>query len=348
MTLGAIALQGVRRARPELGDIVAVVGLGLLGQITIQLLKAAGSRVIGVDLDPRRIDLAKEIAADQVYNSSHVDLPSEISRTTAGMGVDATIITAASSSDAIVQQAMEITRKKGKVVIVGAVGLGLKRSPFYEKEIDFLISCSYGPGRYDSTYETEGLDYPYPYVRWTENRNMAEFLRLLASRTVRMEKILEQEFPIEDAEQAYQSLASSSPKPLAIVLRYPLAMSADRSEQTRSTKVNLRPPRSSSDFIGVALVGAGNFARSIHLPNLKKLNNIFKIQAIVDKSGVIAKSTAEHFDAEIASTRFEDILDRDEISLIMICTRHDQHATLSPPGAASWQTRFRREAPGTD
>ena len=180
VTLGSIAMQGVRRADPRLGEMVAAIGLGLLGQITVQLLKAAGCRVIGFDLDPRRVELAQQLGMEHGLVSGHVDVENEIRHLTGDHGVDATIITAASESDAIVQQAMQITRKKGRVVVVGAVGLGLERSPFYEKELDFLISCSYGPGRYDEQYEEKGLDYPYAYVRWTENRNMQEYLRLIA------------------------------------------------------------------------------------------------------------------------------------------------------------------------
>ena len=202
MTLGAIALQGVRRADPRLGEVVAVIGLGLLGQLTVQLLKAAGCRVIGLDLDRRRVELACSLGADNTLVPAGVDVVSEVKLLTGGHGVDAVVITAAAQSDVIVQQAMEITRKKGRVVVVGAVGLGLKRSPFYEKELDFLISCSYGPGRYDGAYEQEGVDYPYAYVRWTENRNMAEYLRLVASGQVQLEAILEKEYPLAEATQA--------------------------------------------------------------------------------------------------------------------------------------------------
>jgi len=217
VTLGAIALQGVRRAEVRLGEVAAVIGLGLLGQITVQLLKAAGCRVIGVDLDSRRVALAQQLGADHALNPSEVDVKNEIRHLTGDHGVDATIIAAASSSDAIAQQAMEITRKKGRVVVVGAVGLGLKRSPFYEKEIDFLISCSYGPGRYDPDYEEGGLDYPYAYVRWTENRNMCEYLRLVAEGKVQLGQILEREYDLSLASQAYAELQTAAEKPLGVL-----------------------------------------------------------------------------------------------------------------------------------
>src|SRR6185436_19345088 len=174
-----------------LGEVVAVIGLGLIGQITVQLLKAAGCRVVSIDIDPRRVTLAQKLGADEGLNSGETDVLSEIRQITAGYGVDSTIITAASQGDELVQQAMHLTRKKGRVVVVGAVGLGLKRSPFYEKEIDFLISSSYGPGRYDPRYEEEGQDYPYAYVRWTENRNMSAYLQLLAEGKVNIHTLME-------------------------------------------------------------------------------------------------------------------------------------------------------------
>ena len=222
VTLGAIALQGVRRADPRLGEIVTVIGLGLLGQITVQLLKAAGCQVVGVDIDPRRLAMAQQLGADYGFPPDQADLLNEIRNLTGDHGVDTTIITAASSSDAIVQQAMEITRKKGRVVVVGAVGLGLERSPFYEKEIDFLISSSYGPGRYDPHYEKQGLDYPYAYVRWTENRNMVEYLRLVAEGKIQLGPILEREFALAQAAEAYEELRNSTPRPLGVILGMPL------------------------------------------------------------------------------------------------------------------------------
>ena len=208
MTLGAIAMQGVRRADLRLGEVVAVIGLGLLGQITVQLLKAAGCKVIGVDLSERRVSLAKHLGADAAFCPTEVNIINEIRHRTGDHGVDATIITAASTGNALVQQAMEITRKKGRVVIVGAVGLGLNRSPFYEKEIDFLISCSYGPGRYDDQYEKKGADYPFAYVRWTENRNMQEYLHLVTDGKVQLSRILEREYELSDVSKAYEELQS--------------------------------------------------------------------------------------------------------------------------------------------
>jgi predicted dehydrogenase/threonine dehydrogenase-like Zn-dependent dehydrogenase len=327
MTLGAIALQGVRRADPRLGETVAVIGLGLLGQITLQLLKAAGCRVIGLDLDDRRISLARELGADVAQNSSRVDVNEEVKRFTAGNGVDAAIITAATTSDAISQQAMELTRKKGRVVVVGAVGLGLKRSPFYEKEIDFLISCSYGPGRYDTQYEKKGEDYPYAFVRWTENRNMQEYLQLIADGKVKLDSILEREYDLSQVQSAYKDLQDTVSKPLGITLRYPAASPATL-PQKLETKVSLRSPKTDGK-INVALVGAGSFAKTVHLPNLQKLKSLFNIQAIVSNTGSNATETANLFNAAYATTDYQKILEDPNIDAVIICTRHDLHAEMT-------------------
>ncbi|GIK74013.1 MAG: oxidoreductase [Chloroflexota bacterium] len=325
VTLGAIALQGVRRAEPRLGEIVVVIGLGLLGQLTTQILKAAGCRVIGIDVDARRVALAKTLGADAALNPSEVAIINETLHLTAGYGADATIITAASNSDEIVQQAMEITRKKGRVVVVGAVGLGLKRSPFYEKEIDFLISTSYGPGRYDERYEKQGLDYPYSYVRWTENRNMQEYLRLVAAGKLRLDKILEREYSLEEAPQAYSDLQNVSDKPLGVILRYPVSSDSAQFAEKMQTRVSLTS-RSTIGKIRIAVVGAGSFAKAVHLPNLQKLSDLYSIRAIVSGTGTNAKSTAEQFGAAYASTNYQDVLNDPDVDAVMICTRHNLHA----------------------
>jgi predicted dehydrogenase/threonine dehydrogenase-like Zn-dependent dehydrogenase len=324
MTLGAIAMQGVRRADPRLGEIVAVIGLGLLGQISVQLLKVAGCQVIGFDKDPRRVAMARQLGADYSFVSSDVDVSIEVRHLTDDHGVDATIITAASQSDTIVQQAMEITRKKGRVVVVGAVGLGLNRSPFYEKEIDFLISCSYGPGRYDELYEKKGQDYPYAYTRWTENRNMKEYLRLVGEGKVQLGAILEREYDLSQAPLAYRELQAAPEKPLGVILHYPSADESDRTHKME-TKVVLHS-RQINDKVRIAVIGAGGFAKGMHLPNLRKLPNLYHIRAIVSNTGSNAKIAAQQFNADYASTNYQDVLDDPDLDAVLICTRHHLHA----------------------
>lgn len=324
VTLGSIAMQGVRRADPRLGEVVAVIGLGLLGQITVQLLKAAGCRVIGLDLEPRRVELARRLGMDHGFVPGQADVENEVRHLTGGHGVDSTIITAASRGDAIVQQAMDLTRKKGRVVVVGAVGLGLKRSPFYEKELDFLISCSYGPGRYDPRYEEQGLDYPYAYVRWTENRNMQEYLHLIARGQVDVKSILEREYDLAEAPQAYEALSADQYKPLGALLSYGL----DGSAEKLTTQLVLKPFKPSGK-INVALVGAGGFARGMHLPNLQKLSDLYHLRAIVSGTGSNARAAAEQFGVDYATTDYDDVLADETVDMVLICTRHNLHASMA-------------------
>lgn len=338
VAIGSIAMQGVRRADPKLGEIVAVIGLGLLGQITVQLLKAAGCRVVGFDIDRRRVELAGKLGADYSFLISEVDYLNETLHITGGHGVDVTIITAASQSDEIVQQAMEITRKKGRVVVVGAVGLGLKRSPFYEKEIDLLISCSYGPGRYDTLYEEKGLDYPYAYVRWTERRNMEEYLRLIAEGKINFNAILDREYHISEAPRAYEELKSSEEKPIGVVFRYDV--DKERRQGKLDTKFILRKGRGKDDRINVALIGAGGFAKSVHLPNLKKLSDLYHLRAIVSATGSNAKDTAERFGADYYTTSLEDVLADDSVDMVLIATRHNLHARQAMMAARAGKAVF--------
>lgn len=324
VTLGAIAMQGMRRADPRLGEIVAVIGLGLLGQITVQLLKAAGCFVVGLDLDHRRVALAKRSGVDHALISSEIDVQAEIRQLTEGHGVDVAIITAASTSDAIVQQAMEITRKKGRVVVVGAVGLGLQRSPFYEKEIDFLISCSYGPGRYDESYEQRGLDYPYAYIRWTENRNLQEYLRLIARGLIKLDTIIEREYAIEQAEQAFAALQADTDKPLGILLHYGINDAVAQTSK-RSTRVHLQSVPVDGR-LRLTVVGAGGFARDTLLPLIKQLTGNVQLRAVVSATGSNARAVAEQFGAAYASTSLDDALNDPDTDAVLLATRHNLHA----------------------
>src|ERR1044071_9482798 len=221
VTLGAIALQGVRRCNPTIGETVYVVGLGILGHITAQLLRANGCRVIGVDVDSRRVACAVDSGLAHGIDPLCGDPVEQVHQLTEGMGADAVIITAATPSHQVVSEAMNACRKKGRVVLVGNVGLHLKRQDFYKKELDFFISCSYGPGRYDPSYEEQGNDYPFPYVRWTENRNMEAYIRLLHEGRVQLDSLPSQTYSIDDATTAYEAIRSSCQKPLLVFLQYP-------------------------------------------------------------------------------------------------------------------------------
>jgi predicted dehydrogenase len=324
-TVGAIALQGVRRADNRLGETVAVIGLGLLGQMTVQILKAAGCRVCAIDIDAARVEMAKNFGADFTINSADVDPLEQVMAATYGRGADSTIITAAAQSNFIAQQAMELTRRKGTVVVVGAVGLGVNRSPFYEKEIDFLISCSYGPGRYDSAYEEGGHDYPFGYVRWTENRNMQEYMRLLATGQMNFRDIVDDTYGVEDAGKAYGSFSEEGKsKPLAVLLEY-------KSEDPKKleSRIDIVSSMKVEGRIGVGVIGAGGFAQGFHLPNLKTLAEQYSIVGISDVVGTVAKTAAGKFGGGYATTDYKELLADESIDLIVITTRHNLHAQLA-------------------
>lgn len=326
VTLGAIALQGVRRAAPTLGETFVVLGLGILGQITQQLLRANGVRVIGVDVDPARVDLAKATGMVHGIDGSEPDPAARVQKLTSGHGADAVIISAAAAENSeIIATAMRCCRRKGRVVIVGDVGLNLRRNEFYAKELDVLISCSYGPGRYDPEYEEEGRDYPLPYVRWTENRNMDEYLRLLADGRVSLRSYAPVIYPVERAPEAYGSLQTPGDKPLIVLLAYPI----DTPEPSRSVVLGAPTTTSQEGRIRVACVGAGAFAHSMHLPNLQKLRYAYEICTVCSRTGSNALATAKQFGASKATTDFAEVLRDPKIDLVVICTRHNLHSRMA-------------------
>jgi len=220
-TLGSIALQGIRRADPRLGETVVVVGLGLVGQLAAQLLAAAGCVTVGIDVRPERVALARSLGLDLGLTAGEDDVVAEVLRSTGGYGADAAILCAyAPENDELVNDAFKFTRRRGRVVVVGSVGMGLRRPDFYRREQDFLISCSYGPGRYDPAYEEQGRDYPYEFVRWTENRNMREVLRLLAAGKLCVAPLTSAVFPVAQARRAYEEVVWGGAKTIAVLLEY--------------------------------------------------------------------------------------------------------------------------------
>ena len=325
VTLGAIALQGVRRADARLGETVCVIGLGLIGQLTVQLLAAAGCRVIGMDRDPLRVDLASRHGMPHGANSDE-ELTRVVELRTGRKGVDVTIITASTPSSSPTQLAFHLTRRKGKIVVVGAVGLELNRSPFYEKEQDFLISCLYGPGRYDASYEREGHDYPYGYVRWTENRNMMAFLELIREKRVDVESLVDKEVALDDVPSAYEKLGDkTSPKPLAVVISYPEAAEG-RLKVTPILRAVIPAVRTGTIRLG--LIGVGNFAKSTHIPNIEKLRQ-FKIMGVCTGGGTTAVNMGRWLNAPIVSNDYREIISALEIDAVLVSTRHSDHAEIA-------------------
>lgn len=327
-TIGAIALQGIRRAQVQLGDYVCVLGLGLLGQITVQLAKNCGCIVIGVDLLAERLALAKECGADMVINATHENCSDEIASFTGRCGVDTTIITAASQSDTLVQQAMEITRKKGRVVLVGDVGLKLERNPWYEKEIDFLISCSYGPGRYDTAYEQNGQDYPYAFVRWTENRNMQAFISLIEHERIKLGGLISAEVTLDDVATGYDLLKNK--KGLGVIIRYEpekideeISISSEGDQGYKKDGIITFVP-AVKDVMSVGIIGAGGFAKVKLLPIISRLQSI-KINAVVDADIRKSLSTSRLYGAAKALVDDTDLFKEDLVDVVVIASPHKFH-----------------------
>lgn len=326
VTLGAIALQGVRTAEVRLGESVAVVGLGLLGQLTIQILRAAGCRVIGIDLDPARIRLAQELGAEEsVLRSGEVT--STVSRITARRGVDAVIITAAAGSNDPVELAAEIARDRAIVSVVGAVGLNIPRKAYYEKDLQLRMSRSYGPGRYDRQYEVQGIDYPIGYVRWTERRNMEEFLRLVECGGLNVGRLITHRFPIEEAVTAYELITGGgSVGHLGVVLSY--NRGSGQAGAAKSMVIRTSPAQKNQARIGFGLIGAGNFAKSTLLPQLQTHREC-DLVTVATASGRNARAVGMRFGFRSITTDYREVINNPEIDAVVIATRHDSHAQLT-------------------
>jgi predicted dehydrogenase/threonine dehydrogenase-like Zn-dependent dehydrogenase len=326
-TVGAIALQGVRRAAPQLGERVCVLGLGLIGQITAQLLRAAGCDVIGLDLDPRRVERATALGMAHGASDDEV-LKGLVRDVTGGRGADRTLITAATKSSAVVNLAMEITRAKGVVVLVGDVGLKIEREVFYRKEIDLLMSTSYGPGRYDPSYEVDGHDYPFGYVRWTENRNMQAYLDLIARGRIDIQPLIDKVVSVDDAPAAYRTLAAAVGElPLGVLIRYP-DDTRDLPEPADSTHIVVRGHRTApaQPLVRYALVGAGAFGTAMLVPQMKKRRDRFFLKAVVSRNAVQGGNFARENQVELFTSELDDVLRDPSIDLVVIATRHHEHA----------------------
>lgn len=324
VTLGGIAMQGVRRANATFGEFVVVVGAGILGLITIQLLRLSGVRVISVDFDENRLQLAKKYGSEITINPANQDSISIIENYTSGFGADAVIFTAATSSSEALSDSFKMLKKKGRLILVGVVGMNLKREDIYVKELDFQISTSYGPGRYDKNYEEKGIDYPYSYVRWTENRNMTEYLRLLSINQINIDEMINASYSIKNVDEAYDYLMTSTPRPLMVLLEYNDHINFENT-------VYIKPTikfENKNNKINVALIGTGSFATGMHLPNLKKLSDKYTIYAICSRTPSKAQSIALQYGARYSTSNVEEVLNDPDVDLVMICTRHDSHADL--------------------
>lgn len=340
VSLGGIAMQGVRRANLSIGEYCVVTGAGIIGLITIQILKAAGIRIAAIDPDNNRLQLAAEFGAEIIINPLIEKTTEIIQSWTHGHGSDAVIFTAGTSSSEPLSLAFQLCRRKGQVVLVGVSGLEINRKDIYSKELDFKISTSYGPGRYDNNYEHKGLDYPYAYVRWTENRNMSEYLRLLSSGNVSVSKMIASEFPIQKVTEAYDSLKSPE-KPIIVLLSYGLPEDDELSRYiNQNKKVCLSISKKDNRIINIALIGTGSFATSMHLPNIEALKNKYRLHCVANRTGSKAVDIAKQYQASYATSNIDEVLNDPEVDLVFIATRHDSHASIALRALAAGKNVF--------
>lgn len=322
--LGAIGLQGIRLAYPTLGESVVVTGLGLIGLLTVQMLRAQGCRVMGIDPDPARCALAEQFGAEVTVDpTSGTDVVESGMAFSRGRGVDAVLITAATNSNEPVSQAARMSRKRGRIVLVGVTGLELSRADFYEKELSFQVSCSYGPGRYDPSYEERGQDYPVGFVRWTEQRNFEAVLDMMASGALDVEPLITHRFPFEKAPEAYELLTSGDPS-LGILLEYSNQRDA---EDLHSPIVRLRDsdePAGGEGTCRVAFLGAGNYASRVLIPAFKAAGA--ELDTLVSAGGVSATHYGGKFGFAKASTDWQATVEGETVNTVVIATRHDAHA----------------------
>ncbi len=323
--IGAIALQGIRLVQPTLGEVVVVTGLGLIGLITVQLLRAQGCRVLGIDFDDEKLKLAERFGAETTNPAKGSDVLKAAEVFSRGRGVDAVIITASTKSSEPVHQAAQMCRKRGRIVLVGVVGLDLSRADFYEKELTFQVSCSYGPGRYDPVYEEGGQDYPVGFVRWTEQRNFEAVLDMLADGRLDVKPLISHRFQLKHAERAYEVVAGTEPS-LGILLEYPTASKPeallhDRTVRLVDAKAAKRPTQ---DSVVLGFIGSGNYASQVLIPAFKQTG--VRLKSIASQTGVSGVHAGRKYGFEEATTDVASIIADPSINTVVIATRHNSHA----------------------
>lgn len=325
--LGAIALQGIRLVQPTLGETVVVTGLGLIGLVTVQLLRAHGCRVLGLDFDSAKLELARSFGAEVVALQDGADPVAAAQAFSRGRGVDAVIVTASTRSNEPMHQAALMCRKRGRIVLVGVTGLELSRADFFEKELTFQVSCSYGPGRYDPAYEEKGQDYPVGFVRWTEQRNFEAVLDMLADGRLDVKPLISHRFDIGDAQQAYDLVGGSGPS-LGIVLRYP---GTDLSPASRTVRLPQGAASAAASgrtgAAAISFVGAGNYATAVLIPAFKKAGA--KLRRVASNAGVSGLHAGRKFGFEETTTDTDSVFTDADAQAVVITTRHDSHAALT-------------------
>ena len=341
-TVGAIGLHGLRLAEPQLGEWVAVVGLGVIGQLTVQMARAAGCRVVGIDLDGDRVARARTLGAEAALIVGSDDVRETVRALTGGAGVDAALVPAATTSNDPVTLAADLCRDRGRVVVVGAVGMDLPRPPFYEKELSFRISRSYGPGRYDPIYEEGGIDYPIGYVRWTENRNLRAFLDLLGDGRVRVEPLVTHRIPIEEGDRAYRVITEREPS-LGVLLTYP--GEAEHLNREPARRVDQGVPGTGGP--GIGLLGAGAFATGTLLPAIQSVGG-FRFVGVATASGASSHHVARKYGFAFATTEERVLLADESVELVAVLTRHDLHARQVTAALEAGKHVFCEKPPALD
>ncbi len=320
--IGAIALQGIRLIAPTLGETVVVTGLGLIGLVAVQLLRAHGCRVLGIDFDESKIALARQFGAETVSLAHGEDPVAAALRYSKNRGVDAVLITASTKSNEPIHQATAMCRKRGRIVLVGVVGMEMSRADFYEKELSFQVSCSYGPGRYDAEYEEKGHDYPLGFVRWTEQRNFEAILDMLADGRLDFKTLISHRFAIDSAPDAYALISSGNP--LGVLLEYPTSNADSVLERTITITAANVPVSIASNGVSLGFIGAGNYASSVLIPAFAKTSA--QLLSVASASGVSSVHVAKKFAIREASTDTQSLLANPTINAVVITTRHDSHA----------------------
>lgn len=317
--IGSIGLQGIRLVNPTFGETIVVIGLGLIGLLTTQMLVANGCKVIGVDLDESKCERARSFGARAINPTKGQEVVNTVLDYTRGIGADAVIIAASAKGNTIIKQAAQMSRKRGRIVLVGVTGLDINRSDFYEKELSFQVSCSYGPGRYDASYEEKGIDYPLPYVRWTEKRNFTAILDAIALGQLSVKSLISETIELKDFLTIYSSITSS--KSIASILSYPINSDAP----DRSIVLNSKNYDGCIGVIGI--IGAGNFTKMTMLPALKKSNA--SIKTIASAKGLSGTSLAKKFNIAESTTSSSQLINDPDISSVFITTRHNSHADFA-------------------
>lgn len=315
--IGSIGLQGIRLCNPTLGETVVVIGLGLIGIITAELLVANGCKVIGIDLDSTKVEIARNKGVIAINPKEGTDVVKYINELTQGVGADGVIITASSKSNDIIGQAAKMSRKRGRIILVGVTGLDISRADFYEKELSFQVSCSYGPGRYDEHYEQRGNDYPLPFVRWTEKRNFEAILHAIATKKLEVKSLITERVELKDYAEIYDNF-NSSKNSIASILSY------DPDSQNSNT-VSIGSGIFESTKGGIGIIGAGNFTQMTMLPSLKKAKA--QLVTIASKGGLSGTTLAKKYGISKSTTDYKEMLNDDSIDMIMVMTRHNQHAS---------------------